>query len=676
MVIFTCVPALLIGRLWYEQLHKGAAYRKAISKQSVRRIRMAPVRGRMFGSDGRLICDNEPSHDVYFHIHEMRQPGKSAYARTIAHVRDELARVGAHVEQEPSLSMDTVRQRWREEGEIVAFAKLDADTQARLQEFQFVPGMRLRADNVVCDFSKMHQERKSGRQMTRFYVLDQITRVATLIHRPVDVTLEQLRRHMTNYPALPYRAFRALGEDELAALLEVMPGIPGMEVNTGMQRIYPMHNIGAHWIGFVGRRDPATEPERAEYNFWLPELHGRLGLESRFDEELRGDGGLKMVRVDSVGFVHDAVGVAREASGGDDLILTIDSRAQRIAQSLITGKRGAIVALDVRSGAIVAMASAPSFDLGRIHSVYGDLLNHPGKPLLNRATYASYAPGSIVKPLVALAALKAGVIDADHEIYCPGYYEIGDAKIKCANRGGHGDLDVAGALERSCNPFFIDCGVRTGVDKVAQIYQHAGIGVIPGSEVDSIWARGLRPGREAMQEQRGRSWRIFDTALVSIGQGFINISPLQGAMFTAAIANGGTLYRPHIVQSVRGSDGHFRRVTRPEIMGTLDASEAHIAVVHAGMHQVIHGFEATAPTARSPFVELAGKTGTAEIGPRDNRRKNTWFTCFGPYQNPRFAVTVLVENGESGGRSAAPLARQWFESYLSELAAEETASAE
>jgi penicillin-binding protein 2 len=681
MVLFSLVPALLAARLWYEQLSKGAVYRKAISDQSVRRIRLAPVRGRMFGSDGALICDNQPSYDVYFHIHEMRQPRQTAYARTMAYIRDELARIGEHLQQVPVLTMDVVRAQWRQEGELVAFANLDAEAQAKLHNVRFVPGMRLRpngrgAADVVCELSRMHQEYKSGRQMTRAFVLDQITRVAELIKRPPEVTLEQLRTHMHVYPALPYRAFRDLNAQELAALLEVMPGFPGLEVSTGMQRLYPMHDVGAHWIGFVGRRDPATESERDQYNFWLPELHGRLGLERRFDTDLRGSGGMKMVRVDSVGFVHDFVGVSRDARAGDDLMLTIDSRAQRIAQSLIAGKRGAIVALDVRSGAIVAMASAPSFDLMRIHSDYGDLVDARNKPLLNRATYASYAPGSIVKPLLALAALKNGTIDASSKIHCPGYYEVGDARVKCSHRSGCGNLDLPTALERSCNPFFIDCGVRTGVDKIARVYAHAGIGETPGCEVDSIWARGLRPGREAMLEQRGRKWGAFDTALISIGQGFITLSPLQAAMYTAAVANGGTLYRPYIVRANRGSDGHFRRVTPPVILSTLDVSEAHIALVHKGMHQVVHGYAATAPAARSPIVDLAGKTGTAQIGPRHDRRQNTWFTCFGPYENPRFAVTVLVEDGDSGGSTAAPLARQFFETYLTALNASETAQAD
>jgi penicillin-binding protein 2 len=679
MVAFSIVPTLLVGRLWYEQLRQGDGYRKAISKQSVRRIRLAPVRGRMFSSDEQLICDNEPAYDVYFHIHEMRQPGKSAYARSIAHIQSELDRIGQQLERDSSLSTEAVRARWREEGEIVAFPKLDAGAQAKLHDIRFVTGMRLRPSgsghaDVICEFSKMQQERKSGRQMTRAFVLEQITRVSELIVRPVDTSLDQLRSHMRVYPALPYRAFRALSDHELAALLEVMPGIPGLEVSTNMKRIYPMREIGSHWVGFVGRRDPATEVDRANYNFWLPELHGRLGLERKFDTELRGAGGVKMVRVDSVGFLHDVVGVARDANAGDDLLLTVDSRAQRIAQSLVAGKRAALVALDCRSGAIVAMASAPSFDLAHIGSIYGDLINNPNKPLLNRATYASYAPGSIVKPLVALAALKAGTIDADSEIYCPGYYEIGNAKPRCGRRSGHGDVNVTSALEGSCNPFFMDCGVRTGVEKVARIFEQAGIGQVPGSEVDSIWARGLRPGREAMREQTGRSWRVFDTALVSMGQGFITVSPLQAAMFTAAIANGGTVYKPYIVRAVRGADGHFRRVTRPVILSTLDASAEHLDIVHTGMHQVVHGFDATAPAARSAIVELAGKTGTAQIGTPANRRQNTWFTCFGPFENPRFAVTVLVEDGESGGQSAAPLARQFFESYLTALeAADKTA---
>jgi penicillin-binding protein 2 len=221
-------------------------------------------------------------------------------------------------------------------------------------------------------------------------------------------------------------------------------------------------------------------------------------------------------------------------------------------------------------------------------------------------------------------------------------------------------------LESSCNPFFIHGGVNLGLEKLQTIFSQAGIGNDLNFIITYSSSTGSFPSRARKYQTTHQRWNIFDTALISIGQGPISTSPLQAAMFTAAIANGGTLYQPYLVQKVRTQSNHLVKFFQPQVLGHLDVSPATLETIHKGMHEVIHGAQASAGEAQTKTIDLAGKTGTAEVGKGKYKKNNTWFICFGPYKEPKYAMAVLIEDGSSGGKTAAPLARRFFELYLNQ----------
>jgi penicillin-binding protein 2 len=578
------IAGLLIYTLWQEQVSRGPKYQHLISRQSIRKIRIPPVRGRILTQDNVAITENLPSYDVVFHIHELRKAG-----------------------------------RWK----------------------------------------------NNHPSPTTKNVMAKIEQVAAIIGRPVEVEWQAIETHKNIYPAIPFRAFARLTDVELARLQSAVPGIGGMEIRTGMIRTYPMGEAGAQLIGFVARPDPKPE-EVQGYSYFLPELKGRSGMELKYDDTLSGKGGMRIVRVDSQGFYHEDLdgknGVAHPMQMGYDMVLTVDSRAQMIAQNVMTGKRGALVMVDVRNGAVLAMVSAPSYDLNNMTGArYSALLrDSEGLPLLNRAIAGGYMPGSIVKPLVGLCLLENGM-GADTEIHCPGYLLVGkrDQKIKCTHV--HGDVAMVEAVATSCNTFFMAAGINAGIDVLSPFYAASGVGRRLGFEMRMSGSDGTLPSPEILRRRNQRDWRTGDTALVSMGQGFISVSPLHAAVFTAAIANGGTVFRPYLVQGIKHHGGPYVQVSKREVLSNLPVSPINLEVIQMGMKDCVYGEDGTAPLARTDSIRLAGKTGTAELG---NDRKNTWFICYGPAQNPKYAMAVLVEDGEYGGTTAAPVARRFFDAWL------------
>lgn len=574
--------AVLLIRLWVVQVRDGPQHTQAIARQSIRLIRVNPVRGRMFSTDGEVLVDNAPSYALIFHISEMRHPG--ARSKTVAYI-------------------------WR-----------------------------------------------------------QACKAAGVIGRPIPFPKTRIQRRLEMYPALPLVVLTDLTVRELARLEELWPPIPGMEIVCGLRRRYPWPGLAPHVLGFAGRRMPQRDSPFGRYGYVTLDLRGRSGLELEYDRELAGSAGTRIVRVDTLGYVHRVIGKPVEPTDGNDLLLTLDRRAQESAQRALVSIHGALVALDVRSGAVLAMASSPGYDLGSLDArTYAALAeNVEARPLLNRAVAAGYLPGSIVKPLIGLAALNAGAVRPDETINCTGKIRIGDHPIHCWLHTGHGPLTLVEALEHSCNVYFIEAGLRTGLERLQPVLAAAGIGQDPRLDLPHSPAatRGRFPHRPARAKHSAHGWSAIDTAYISIGQGPINLSPLQAAMYTAAIANGGLLYRPHLLRQIRAPDGRVLRNIAPEVLHRFPGPPEHLALIREGMWRVVNGEHATASRARTDVISLAGKTGTAEVQRKDGQTKNTWFVCFGPWESPRYAVAVLVENGVSGGKSAAPLARRFLEGWL------------
>ncbi|MFO7820655.1 MAG: penicillin-binding protein 2 [Lentisphaeria bacterium] len=504
-----------------------------------------------------------------------------------------------------------------------------------------------------------------GRQKTIDFAMSQARKLGEVIGRSVEIKASDIKRHLRVRPPVPLRVFGDLSKLELSLAAEHLPNVRGVEIKLRYRRDYAFPGLGGHILGFTGRRRPPDELRNKRYSYVMPEPRGRTGLELYYDEELAGRPGMRMVRVDPTGYIYEGIGRSQPPRDGGDLILTIDAQAQRIAENLLEGYKGAVVVVDAQNGAVIAMASSPTYNLADLSSAeYGRLAaDEDSRPLVNRAIAGGYLPGSIIKPLVGLAALENGAVEADHEVVCTGQYPIGDG-IGCWLRSGHGTLDMEAAIEQSCNSYFIDIGLKTGLDQLRPMFLDAGLGSAPNLDLYGVGA-GLVPSRSWARQYYGRPWIAIDTAFLSIGQGAIGLSPLQAALYAAAIGNGGQVYRPFLVQKIVDSEGEALRQTAPLPASTLTVSDKNLQVIRQGMKKVVNGEHGSAGRAQTEIISLAGKTGTAEVQTPSDEHNNTWFIGYGPLPTPRYAICVLVEYGASGGRTAAPLARKFFDNWLS-----------
>lgn len=512
---------------------------------------------------------------------------------------------------------------------------------------------------------KVEDMRKRGpKSATVNEIIERSALIATLINRPFPLTEERVRRHIDWYPALPLTILKKLNKTELTIVLEQADQTAGWSIRDGYIRTHPYGAVAPHVLGFTGITDP---PDEDNYFYHEREPHGRAGLERFYDEILSGKPGRKTVRVDTLGYADQEANPPVAPENGASLVLELDLRAQQIATRLMAGKRGAFVLLNAETGGVLALVSVPGYNLNALTSDYYSQLagDNENFPLLNRAISPGYMPGSIVKPLVALAAFEAGKLDADTTVFnCPGFFKMGNMRINCGRRSGHGNVTLIPAIAQSCNTFFIDLGQQTTLEHLGKTFRQAGLGESPGLDIPGGGGGGLVPSRQWARDRLGRAWIASDTAFISIGQGNINLSPLQAAVYTAAIANGGAVLRPRLVHSIVREDGQIVKKMPPEIRRRLTDTPAYLEIIREGMDAVVNSDIGGAPQARNSAISIAGKTGTAEKGTRANRTKNTWFTGFAPVENPRYAFTVIIEDGQSGGRTAAPIAGTFFETWL------------
>ena len=302
-------------------------------------------------------------------------------------------------------------------------------------------------------------------------------------------------------------------------------------------------------------------------------------------------------------------------------------------------------------------------------------MNDPGKPMNNKAIQAEYPPASTYKILTALAALEEKVIDGNSSVFCSGFYKFGNRRYHCWNRNCHGEMNVVDAIAQSCDVFFYQAGEKIGVDSLAQYANGSGLGRSTGIKL-AHERQGLIPTSAWKKNRFNEAWQAGETLSISIGQGFNLVTPLQMAAFIAAVGNGGTLYRPRIVTSIVDSDGNVVKSIQPEITGGLPASKGNLALVQKGLLEVVQGDRGTARRIRIKGIDIAGKTGTAQVFSRkagekfDNEavertlRDHAWFVCYAPAEAPKIAIAVIIEHGEHGSSAAAPVAGALIEKYL------------
>ncbi len=512
-------------------------------------------------------------------------------------------------------------------------------------------------------------------QRTVDSVMDMLDRIAETMDRPRQMLPQDVRLHLGRRTPLPMVAWRDLDETAVARFMERASEFPGAELTVEPVRVYPQGTSACHLLGYVGRAEAPVAPEGGEpaekFHYYLPEMAGKSGIEKRLDGLLRANAGGKLeIQVDVAGFKFDEVS-RRAPDKGSDVRLAVDARIQRAAEAALETNRGAVVVVDPRTGDVLALASAPGFDPNDFvpsvpAAVWNRLLKDERRPLYNRATGGEYAPGSTFKPVTLLAALHSGKVAADTRFSCPGYFNLGSARFRCWQHWGHGSIDLQSAIRYSCNVYLFHAALECGPEAVQEMARECGFGRKTEISLDFERA-GLVPDGAWKRAARRDSWRDGDTCNMAIGQGALLVTPLQLAMYAAALANGGTLWRPRLVRQIAPADGAVQEVAPARAPDGPCWEARHIRVVREGMRDAVNAPDGSGKRAALPHVVVAGKTGTAEYGVKGAGRKMTWMIAFAPFDEPRYALAMLVEDGVSGGTTVAPRVQQLLAKVFSEV---------
>ena len=471
-----------------------------------------------------------------------------------------------------------------------------------------------------------------------------------------------------------------LSEEEQAILAVNEHRLDGVKVSARLSRFYPKRDLFAHVVGYVGRINEREISLIDPIQYSGTDSIGKVGLEKFYENSLLGSVGSEHVETNARGRVMRVLSKV-DPDSGSDLVLHVDSNLQQIAFDAFAGERGALVAMDVKTGGVLAMVSAPSYDAnlfvsGISQKNYSELLNSADNPMFNRAIQGQYPPGSTVKPLFGLIALDNKTVSPSTRIEDPGFFFMEGIERPWrdhnSERGGHGKgVDLAKAIIESCDVFFYKMGIKTGINILSSNSSAFGLGAKTGIDLPGE-AIGIMPSRTWKKENRNSSWFNGDTINMSIGQGFMLSTPLQLAVMTARIASKGKIIEPRLVKSVGGID---LVPARTEQVKEIDPK--YWDYIHDSMKGVVHSARGTATSInRGLTYTMAGKTGTAQVVSisaddaydKSKLNKRQWdhalFIAFAPFDDPQIAVGLIVENGEHGSSAAAPIARSVIDAYL------------
>lgn len=473
---------------------------------------------------------------------------------------------------------------------------------------------------------------------------------------------------------VPVTVAEHLTWEEFARVSSNAPALPGVVPEVGSTRSYPFGATFCHTVGYVG---PVSESDLARMEDPDPLFQiarypiGKTGVERNVEEKLRGSAGSSRLEVSAIGRIMRELG-RDDGVAGQDIQLTLDTNLQEFAKQRLAGQSASAIVMDVRNGDIMAMASAPGFDpnlfvRGISTTDWVGLRDNDFRPLSNKSVSGAYPPGSTFKMVVALAAREADVIKLGDTVHCPGYYELGGRRFHCWKRGGHGRVDMVNSLKQSCDVYYYEVAKRVGIEAIAAKAKQLGLGERYDLPMPAI-SRGLIPNKEYKQRVFDQGWLQGDTLNAGIGQGFVLTSPMQLAVMTARIASGKEIL-PRLIRAIDGN------LLSPKPAATMDIQTVDIELVRKGMFAVMNEKKGTAYTSRieDKAMLMAGKTGTSQVrqitteeraaGIIKNedlpweRRDHALFVGFAPYDNPRYAVAVIVEHGGGGSSVAAPIGR-------------------
>jgi len=495
----------------------------------------------------------------------------------------------------------------------------------------------------------------------------EIDRMSRALAKPVGADYEELRKNIYKAASRekPVRLAENLPPKIMLSLSELKAIYPGVDVIVEARRYYPFGPYLSHLIGYIGKMDTRDWAAHSrDKNYSMDSRIGKAGLEQMYEKELKGKDGGIYLEVDSRGKLNRVL-ESRKWVPGADIFLTIDSKAQAAAEEglkkSISGK-GAVVALDPRTGAVIAFASAPDYDPNMFVLSGSEKEGLPaGKilPEFNVALQGSYPPGSIFKIITGAAILESGRVSPEETFFCPGYYDAGSRVFKCWQKKGHGRVNFVEGLSKSCDVYFYNASQRAGaltIEKYARAFrlgQTSGI-QLPGEKTGNVFGPSARAAKKSY-------WFIGDTLNLSIGQGETLMTPMQAAGMIAAVANGGVFHRPYYVDHIVKSDGQLLYQGKSETLSRVQLKDSTWALIREGLRSVVE--EGTGQAGKITGAEMYGKTGTAQ---NPQGKDHAWFVAYATVGNEpaKIAVAVLVEHGEHGATAAVPIAKAVIEAAL------------
>lgn len=629
---------VLLAGLWWVQVVSARDYQESLETQSFRTVRIPAVRGSILDCNRNVLAENRPNYSVSLYLEELRKPFDAAYFQEIARTKAVHAREQAQRQQQLGRALNKQERK--------AFGLTAADRNlARVTARSEV------ASNVVVQVSQRLQQPVS--------------------FRPAD-----FERHYEARLALPYPIVEHLDSTNIARFEEQSTSPLGVDLDVQSTRVYPYGTCAAHLLGCLRHDDSSIEGEEAFFSYRLPDFRGDLGLEYGFDKELHGNAGAKSVLVNNMGY-RQTERVWTPAEAGHNLVLTLDLHIQQVAENALRevrgpATRGAVVVMDVRTGDVLAMVSSPNFNpndfVGHVSYEEMDRINAL-RAQSNRATQERYAPGSIFKTVVGLAMLEAGLnpsetyrVQPNPELPSRGAIYVGHRRIK--DTAPPGDYDFRRALIRSSNSYFITNGLRFGVDRVVRLGHRFHLG-------EKIGLPLRRETAGAFPLELDAHWTDSKSANLCIGQDPVLVSPMQVAVLTSALANGGKVLWPRLVDRIEPHDPSTGEpavvFAAGRVRDQLGVSARSMKILHEAMlADTEDAVEGSGRRAAVEGLRICGKTGTAQIQDEHNVNTGhtTWFASFAPYENPKWAVVVMVEDGVSGGETCSPVAKPIYTALL------------
>ncbi len=695
-VIWSVFAVMLLGiavlgaELWDLQVRQKSGFDEVFRSQSVRRVRLPAVRGRIYDANGVCMADSVPNYCIAIYTSELRAP-RSVVANTLELVHEIATAIG----REPDITYQDIcaHVKFSSDFPLTAWKKISAEEKQAMLKFvqdktapgkgellsRPLPGIDVdhpvKGDSIAILTSELKRRPTS----TAANTLELVYEISERIGIPREISMQDIKNHIFARRPLPLMAWENISDETMAKWADTCSDLIGTDIYYQPARHYDETVATAlgHLLGFTMKAD--DEPSDDEpFDFDMRGIEGKKGLEDKYNKLLKGEPGYKLVQIDVSGYYHQDLQFDPPKPGGD-LQLTIDAHIQKFAWDALTMHldtdpfegpvRGAVVVLDPNNGDVLAMTSSPGFDPNRYiesNAYRQSLMTDETAPTFNRAVYGRYAPGSTFKPVICLGVLREYPEYATVTHDCPGYYMVGGRRMNCHARNGHGsNLTMRQTLEKSCNVYMYQMALDIGYEPMYRMARDFGIGQVTGLFPDldhlddGIMADGAKYGN--LPETAVGMAGVCNLA---IGQGDLIVAPLQMAMVASAIANGGSLYRPRLIHRYRsGPDLPYQTIPTQRIR-KIDIPAEALELVRGGMYDVVMGGEESAKVVQVGDIKIAGKTGTAEYGPKEEGKKNTWMISYAPFDNPRYAITFIVEDGTYGGTTVAPRLHELYQNIF------------